>query len=90
MYYVQFYQASAINPSQLIEASGDRSVVILDGRMARASMGSFAEGECLRRKYRGWRLFKGENFTRSQPVSQLWYFAASKVDKTAAAATHGA
>lgn len=32
MYYVQFYQPSAIDPEKIIEACGDRSVFILDGR----------------------------------------------------------
>jgi hypothetical protein len=72
MYYVQFYQKSAISDA-LIEANGDRSVVILDGRCSRQWMGETAAAECKRRGYLAWRIFRGESFTRSAPVSQLWY-----------------
>ena len=73
MHYIQFYQPSAINPADLIEACGDRSVVILDGRLSRFHMGQIAQTECERRKYAAWRIFRGESFTRSLPISQLWY-----------------
>src|SRR5690606_16889127 len=33
MKYAQFYQASAVDPSKLVEAVGDRSVIIFDGRL---------------------------------------------------------
>ena len=39
MIYVQFYQRSALNPDDIIEACGDRSVVILDGRCSKQWMG---------------------------------------------------
>ena len=73
MYYAQFYQRSATNPEEIIEACGDRSVVILDGRCSRQWMGETAAQECKRRGYVAWRVFKGEAFTRSAPISQLWY-----------------
>lgn len=73
MYYAQFYQRSATNPEEIIEACGDRSVVILDGRCSKQWMGETAAQECKRRGYVAWRVFKGESFTRSAAVSQLWY-----------------
>jgi hypothetical protein len=72
MHYAQFYQKSAIS-DEIIEACGDRSVVILDGRCSRQWMGDTAATECKRRGYVAWRIFKGETFTRSAPVSQLRY-----------------
>jgi hypothetical protein len=73
MIYVQFYQRSALNPDDIIEACGDRSVVILDGRCSKQWMGETSAAECKRRGYVAWRIFKGETFTRSAPVSQLWH-----------------
>lgn len=72
MHYAQFYQKSAIS-DEIIEACGDRSVVILDGRYSRQWMGDTAATECKRRGYVAWRIFKGETFTRSAPISQLWH-----------------
>lgn len=75
MIYVQFYQHSAypVGSTELIEACGDRSVVILDGRLRPQAMGRIAAAECVKRGYLAWRVFKGESFTRSAPISQLWY-----------------
>lgn len=75
MYYVQFYQRAAypVGTTNIIEASGDRSVVILDGRLRPQSMGRIAAAECAKRGYLAWRIFRGESFTRSAPVSQIWY-----------------
>ena len=72
MYYAQFYQRSAIS-DEIIEACGDRSVVILDGRFSKEWMSKTAEVECKRRGYLAWRIFMGESFTRSAPVSPIWY-----------------
>lgn len=72
MIYVQFYQKSAIS-DELIEASGDRSVIILDGRESRFAQTSIARQACQERGYLAWRLFKGETFTRSAPTDELRY-----------------
>lgn len=77
MYYAQFYQRSAIG-EEVIEACGDRSVVILDGRCSKQWMSETAANECKRRGYIAWRIFKGEAFSRSAPVSGLWYVAEDK------------
>ena len=68
MYYVQFFQKGAVS-GQPIEACGDRSVVILDGRESRYDHNAIAAYECAKRGYIGWQLFKGETFTRSSPIS---------------------
>jgi len=79
MYYVQFYQRAVypIGTTNIIEACGDRSVVILDGRLRPQAMGQIAAAECVKRGYLAWRIFKGESFTRSIPVSQIWYAPAT-------------
>jgi len=71
MIYAQFYDYKL--DGKLDEAMGDRSVVIIDGRLSTETIGSIAAAECTKRKYAAWRIFKGETFTRSAPVSQLWY-----------------
>lgn len=65
MKYIQFYQRSAINPLEIIEACGDRSVVIVDGRLSNRNIGRIAEDECRKRGYAAWAVFQGESFTRS-------------------------
>lgn len=72
MIYAQFYQKSAIS-EDTIEACGDRSVIILDGRNTNFTHRSIAEGECKKRGYVAWRLFSGETFTRSIPSSDIHY-----------------
>lgn len=72
MYYAQFFQKSAISDN-IIEACGDRSVIILDGRNSRKTMGEIAESECNKRNYLAWQIHSGESFTRSTPVSQVNY-----------------
>lgn len=70
MYYAQFFQRGAVT-GEPIEACGDRSVIILDGRESKNKMHEFAESECNRRGYIGWQLFKGDTFTRSAPISEV-------------------
>ena len=72
MIYVQFYQRGVIT-GETIEACGDRAVIILDGRCSHKWMGDIAALECKHRGYVAWRIFKGESFTRSAPVSKLWF-----------------
>ncbi len=72
MIYAAFYQKGVLT-GELIGACGDRSVVILDGRLCAHTLGEIAAEECKRRGYLAWRIFKGESFTRSRPISQLWY-----------------
>lgn len=78
MLFAQFYQYGAISKDKLIEACGDRSVVILDGRYSNKTNGEISAAECKKRGYIAWRIFKGETFTRSTAVSGLWFVDNSK------------
>lgn len=88
MLFAQFLHKSAIGP-ELIEASGDRSVVILDGRYSNASNNDIARQECIKRGYLAYSIYKGESFTRCVRVSGPWYPTNSREDKSAMSATHG-
>jgi len=73
MFYVQFFQRAVwpIGTNDLIEGTGDRSVIILDGRESLSTMHSFSRAQCHRRGYLAWQLFKGPSFTRSSPISTI-------------------
>jgi len=67
--YAQFFHKSAIS-NDLIEACGDRSVIILDGRSPKQHRGE-AGAECMSRGYKAWQLMRGPRFTDSQPISEI-------------------
>jgi hypothetical protein len=69
MIYAEFYHRTSTG---FQAACGDRSVIILDGRTSKAAQGAIAAAECRKRGYAAWRIFKGESFTRSAAISQLW------------------
>ncbi len=71
MIYAQFFQQSATNQEDLIEACGDRSVVILDGRFSGTAHRQWAREECSKRGYKAWQLMKGAQFTNAKPVGEL-------------------
>ena len=71
MVYAQFHQRSAIDPAKIVEACGDRSVVILDGREGRAAHAYLAQTEAKKRGYAAWSLHSGPTFTRSRQISQV-------------------
>lgn len=73
MLYAQFFQ-KAVYPAgtdKIIPACGDRSVIILDGRKAERFQRMISADECRKRGYVGYQLWKGESFTRSNPVSEI-------------------
>ncbi len=72
MYYIQYYH-KAVNSDKLIEACGDRSVVILDGRCNIETMNYDAiHFNGLRRPhYDGYAILKGETFTRSTQLTDI-------------------
>lgn len=72
MIFAQFYQKSCIS-DEIIEATGDRSVVIIDGRLSNETIGKIAEKECIKRGYLAWSIFKGETFTRSKRLNSPNY-----------------
>lgn len=71
MIFAQFYQRAVYPPesTKVIEACGDRAVIVLDGRERTATHHEISREECIKRGYLGYKLFKGETFTRSAPVS---------------------
>lgn len=72
MIYAQFFQRSATDKTKIIEACGDRAVIVLDGRETRASHNHIASVECLKRGYVAWQLMKGDSFTRSSPITDVF------------------
>ena len=94
MIYAQFYQNSidydGKHPVHKIEACGDRSVCIIDGRLSSKTIGKIAAIECQKRGFIAWRIFKCDSFSRSKPISGLWPINdASTEDKSASSATWG-
>lgn len=71
MLYAQFYSANAVKPSELIEACGDRSVIIYDSRVNRGKILDDAKQECTKRGYKAYALFHGESFTRSTRITSI-------------------
>jgi len=71
MIYAQFYHYGL--SGNLVEACGDRSVVIIDARLKSRTIGEIAAKECKKRGYIAWAIFKGESFTNSVRVSEIWY-----------------
>lgn len=93
MVYVQFFQNSTgyvpgtipprFDPAYVkpIEATGDRGVLIVDGRLSAENIGRIAAEECRRRGFVAWQVFKGESFTRSRAVSGRWPVCESRPAK---------
>ena len=71
MVYAQFYQKSAVS-NKLIEASGDRSVIQLDGRLLQESWRTIAKVECGKRGYLAWQLLSGTSLLDARPISKVW------------------
>lgn len=100
MYFIEFYQMStgyvpgSIPPrfddahKQLIPACGDRSVIVVDGRIKKSSIAELAKNEAVKRGFAGYRVHRGESFTRSVPVSGVWPVP-HNVDNSASSAYRG-
>ena len=71
MIYAQFYHYDL--SGTLVEACGDRSVVIIDARLKSRTIGEIAAEECKKRGYIAWAIFKGGSFTNSVRVSHIWH-----------------
>lgn len=70
MYYVQYYEKRV---NGFIEPCGDRSVLILDGRNNLKTMCQDAENHngIRRPHYAAYRIFKGDSFLNSVPITEL-------------------
>jgi hypothetical protein len=75
--HVQFFTRSAMEPTKLVEACGDRSVIIYDGRMRLSSVTEDARVECRKRGYLAFVLRRGDSFTNSRNICSLQYVEAS-------------
>jgi hypothetical protein len=71
MKYAQFFYPSAVNRVELIEACGDRAVIIFDGRESRATHERIARDECAKRGYLAFQIRQGESFSRSNAASLI-------------------
>lgn len=78
MKFAQFYHPSTgwngtdhTGPRKLIPACGDRSVLILDGRLSLARQAMVAREACKARGYNGFSLHAGESLMREQQVRGL-------------------
>jgi len=70
MIYAQFFHLTATRPLKLIEACGDRGVIVMDGRCT-LSHRTWAEDECRKRGYLAWQLMRGERFSDAVPISAV-------------------
>lgn len=71
MYYVQYFQRDS--KTMLVEACGDRSVVLLDGRNNLRTMKEdvMRYNGNHRPNYDAYRIYQGDTFTRSHPITEL-------------------
>jgi len=69
MVFAEFYRTNLAG--KLEPATGDRSIVILDGRNSEAAWHSIAARECVRRDFEAYQIRKGRRFTDSTHVSGL-------------------
>ncbi len=72
MYYIGYYQKSAIS-ELLVSACGDRAIVILDGRDTLDKMIQDARdfNGVHRPVYKAFKIHKGDNVLRSNPITKL-------------------
>lgn len=55
-----------------IEVCGSDGVLILDGRLGTERMAEMARDVCQKRKFCGYRIFRGERFSDATPISGYW------------------
>ncbi len=72
MVFVQYYRYGCIT-GELIQACGDRSIFILDGRNSLTTMinDSIKANKLPDRKYPAFQIFKGDNLLRSYPINNI-------------------
>lgn len=64
MYFATFYQQSAMDKACIVEACGDRAVIILDGRSHAGTHHQLSARACRERGFVAYQLHKGNCFTR--------------------------
>lgn len=71
MYFIEFH---ALDLSGSIQpATGDRSVIILDGRESASTHHDIARVEGAKRGYHAYRICKGDSFSRIHRAADLHY-----------------
>ena len=70
MIYTQFYTVSALDNQKQIEACGDRSIIILDGRLSLKNKIKLSYQAMLLRGYNDFEIRKASNINR--PFSILY------------------
>lgn len=70
MLFAQFHQVAVwpAGTTDIIEACGDRSMIVIDARIKPHSQCEIAARECIKRGYVGYSLHMGETFTRASEV----------------------
>ncbi len=75
MYFATFFQKSAIS-EEIVEACGDRSVLILDGRWCRERHHLHCKVWAETHGFYGYQICKGGSLLRNKPITD--YVAVSK------------
>ena len=78
MHFATFYQPSAIDRKELVEACGDRAVIVLDGRNNRPDHHRIAIATCKGRGYSAYQLHAGKSFTRVSYSTPIYPVIISK------------
>lgn len=68
--YGQFWQTSAVDQAKVIEACGDRSVIILDSRRHIKDLQVITAETCRERGYRGYSVLRGRNLLQAETYIQ--------------------
>lgn len=68
-YHAEFHHIDLAG--NLVPACGDRSVVILDGRISSEAMHAIAADECDKRGYVAYRIMRGDRFTTATLASRV-------------------
>ena len=68
-YHAEFHHIDLAG--NLVPACGDRSVVILDGRVTSEAMHAIAADECDKRGYVAYRIMRGDRFTTATAASRV-------------------
>lgn len=77
MRYIQYFEPSAMDNTKLIEACGDRAVLIIDGRyrISRCIEEAIINNGHRRPKYDAFQIFEGASILRSKPVTDIIKFS---------------